>query len=198
MRLFGGVRMYELIVLSLLMRFPLHGYLIAQIANDMIGPWAKVSNGTLYPLLNRLEQTGLIARTGDAQAPEQGQSEQQARTFVITEAGRKRFYQVMMDTSSNIGDYQRVFHFKVPHLDLLQSRERLHLLNHYLNYCQACILHLKTHAANLAHEIEEDHAIFRELALQSMQHREQLWRAEMEWVNHLRTLVARHIEHEQP
>ena len=52
-----GVGMYELIILSLLMRFPLHGYLIAQIANDTIGPWAKISNGTLYPLLTRLEQS---------------------------------------------------------------------------------------------------------------------------------------------
>lgn len=182
--------MYELIVLSLLMRFPLHGYLIAQIANDMIGPWAKISNGTLYPLLNRLEQNGLIARTSDVQSLHNGQAEQQARTFTITESGRKRFYQVMMDTSSNIGDYQRIFHLKVPYLDLLQERERLHLLNHYQNYCQACILHLKTHAGNLMHEIEEDHAVFRELALQSMQHREQLWQAEVDWITQLRELVS--------
>ena len=40
-----GVGMYELIILSLLMRFPLHGYLIAQIANDMIGPWAGSATG---------------------------------------------------------------------------------------------------------------------------------------------------------
>ncbi len=51
--------MYELIVLSLLMRFPLHGYLIAQIANDTIGPWAKLSNGTLYPLLTKFRAPGL-------------------------------------------------------------------------------------------------------------------------------------------
>jgi DNA-binding PadR family transcriptional regulator len=37
--------MYELMVLSLLMRSPLHGYLIVKITNDMIGPWAKISRG---------------------------------------------------------------------------------------------------------------------------------------------------------
>lgn len=54
--------MYELIILSLLMRSPSHVYLIVKITNDQIGPWAKISSGTLYPLLTRMEQVGLIAR----------------------------------------------------------------------------------------------------------------------------------------
>ena len=59
--------MYELIILSLLMRFSLNGYAIAKIANDIIGPWAKVSNGTLYPLLTKLEKAGLIELTNGEQ-----------------------------------------------------------------------------------------------------------------------------------
>lgn len=114
--------MYELIILSLLMRFPLHGYLIAQIANDVIGPWAKISNGTLYPLLTKLEQNNLIIQAnGDHDT---AQTERSVRTFMITDTGRKRFYQLMVDTTSNIGDYQRMFHLKVPYLDLLRSRLR--------------------------------------------------------------------------
>src|SRR5690242_4198817 len=119
--------MYELIILSLLMRFPLHGYLIAHIANDIIGPWAKISNGTLYPLLTKLEQSNLIALVNDVQ--NLSQTERSTRSFTITDAGRQRFYQLMLDTTSNIGDYQRLFHLKVPYLDLLQPRERLHILN---------------------------------------------------------------------
>lgn len=52
--------MYELIILSLLMREPIHGYLISKIINDIIGPLAKVSHGWLYPRLAKLEQEGLI------------------------------------------------------------------------------------------------------------------------------------------
>ncbi len=183
--------MYELIVLSLLMRFPLHGYLIAQIANDTIGPWAKISNGTLYPLLTRLEQQGLITRVSDEQSSVQ--TEQQARTFLITDEGRKRFYQVMMDTSSNIGDYQRLFHLKVPYLDLLPSRERQHLLNHYINYCQACLLHIKTHAENLEHELvgsKGTYPLYKDLALQVMQERARLWQAEVDWTVQLGEMLA--------
>lgn len=182
--------MYELIVLSLLMRFPLHGYLIAQIANDTIGPWAKISNGTLYPLLVRLERQGFITRVNEER--QSAQTEQQARTFLITNEGRKRFHQVMMDTSSNIGDYQRLFHLKVPYLDLLTSRERQHLLNHYINYCQACLLHIKTHAENLEHELVGDkgtYPLFKELALQAMQERARLWQTEVDWTEHLRAML---------
>lgn len=182
--------MYELIILALLMRFPMHGYLIAKITNDTIGPWAKVSNGTLYPLLTRLEQSGLITRTEDE--ANTTQTERTTRTFMITEEGRKRFYRLMMDTSSNIGDYQRHFHQKVSSLDLLPYRERLHLLNHYINYCQACILHIKTEAANLVHELADNkgaNPAHRELALNIMQHRAEQWQAEVDWTLQLREKV---------
>lgn len=183
--------MYELIILSLLMRFPLHGYLIAHIANDIIGPWAKISNGTLYPLLAKLEQSNLITLVSDA--PNLSQTERSTRSFTITDAGRERFHQLMLDTTSNIGDYQRLFHLKVPYLDLLQPRERLHVLNHYLSYCQACILHNTTHADNLIHELGDDvptNLSYRTLALQLMQERSKLWQAEVEWVLQLRSMFA--------
>jgi DNA-binding PadR family transcriptional regulator len=46
--------MYELIILALLMRFPLNRYQLAKIVNEKLGPYAKLSNGTLYPLLAKL------------------------------------------------------------------------------------------------------------------------------------------------
>ena len=187
--------MYELIILSLLMRFPLHGYMIAHIANDVIGPWAKISNGTLYPLLTKLEQNNLIIQANDDH--DTAQTERSVRTFMITDIGRKRFYQLMLDTTSNIGDYQRMFHLKVPYLDLLRSRERLHVLNHYLSYSQACILHNKTQAENLMHELGDDQPsdpLYRELALQVMQERSKLWQAEVDWVQQLREKLVTHTE----
>ncbi|MBV9230671.1 MAG: PadR family transcriptional regulator [Chloroflexi bacterium] len=185
--------MYELIILSLLMRFPAHGYLIAKIANDIIGPWAKISNGTLYPLLTRLVQTGIIALTDDES--DAAQTERPARRFMITDGGRKRFYQLMMDTSSNIGDYQRIFHLKAGCLDLLPSRESLHLLNHYINYSQACILHLKTETESLIHELEDTPQ--RKLALNVMRHRAELWQAEVDWTMQLREELVSRTESEK-
>lgn len=182
--------MYELIILSLLMRFPLHGYLIVQIANDIIGPWAKISNGTLYPLLAKLEQNGLIERVKDAQGATK--IDQASRTFTLTAAGRTRFHQLMLDTSSNIGDYQRLFRLKVPYMDLIEPEERLYLLNHYVNYCQACILHMKTQAEELVHELTGSRGrnpFHRDLILEVMKHHSHLWETEVAWVHQLRDKV---------
>jgi len=190
--------MYELIILSLLMRFPSHGYLIAKIANDMVGPWTKISNGTLYPLLTRLEQTGLITRaSNELDMKKNTRPEQQGRTFMITDEGRKRFHEVMMDTTSNIGEYQRLFHLKVAFLDLLSPSDSLHLLNHYLNYCQACILHMKTHSENLVHELAEQQSAwpqFLHLAVNTMQQRARTWQSEVDWTMQLREQLVALIE----
>src|SRR5258708_28440989 len=99
--------MYELIVLSLLMRSPFHGYLIVKITNDIIGPWAKISSGTLYPLLSRMEQAGLISVVPPSSKAVPG--ERPARTFRITDAGRGRFPQAMMNMASNLGTYKNLF-----------------------------------------------------------------------------------------
>ena len=52
--------MYELMILSILIRQQAHGYLIASIINDIIGPYARLSNGRLYPLLAKLEEAGYV------------------------------------------------------------------------------------------------------------------------------------------
>ena len=177
--------MYELIVLSLLMRSPFHGYLIVKITNDMIGPWAKISSGTLYPLLTRMERAGLISTVKSESNTAPG--ERQTRTFTITEEGRKRFHSVMMDMSSNLGDYQNIFRYKMGFSDLLQPQERLLLINHYINYCQTSILHLQTEMANLTHELSglpQRH--FMENVLRVMEHIERQTQAELVWVRSLR------------
>jgi DNA-binding PadR family transcriptional regulator len=108
--------MYELIILSQLMRHPAHGYLIARIINDMIGPYARISNGRLYPLLSKLEQSRLIVPYDEGSAGRQG--DRQLRAYKITEDGQRRFHELMMDTTSNPGDYQKLFLHKAPLLDL--------------------------------------------------------------------------------
>lgn len=178
--------MYELIILSLLMRFPLHGYLMMKITNDQIGPWAKISSGTLSTILGKLEQAGLIAVL--PQDSHAANGDRRARTYTITEEGRKRFHQLMMDTSSNLGDYQKFFHHKMTYFDLLRPAERLLLLNHYMNYCQATVLHIQNEMDSLVYELAGDHAnpAFLENLLRVMKHIVEQWQAEFDWVKGIR------------
>jgi DNA-binding PadR family transcriptional regulator len=179
--------MYELIILSLLMRWPMHGYLIVKVTNDQIGPWAKISSGTLYTILNRLEQTGLIAVMPQEQERNFSRGDRHSRTFMITGEGRKRFHQIMMDTSSNLGDYQKFFYCKLGYFDLLRPNERLLLMNHYINYCQAIILHTQTEMEALVHELaDHPNPAYLENLLKLMKHIKENWQAEYEWIRSIR------------
>src|SRR3954466_11511481 len=106
--------MYELIILSLLMRGATHGYVIAGVINDVIGPFARASNSRIYPLLTQLEQRGLIAVHGEATS-DGGRT---SRAFSITKQGRARFRELMLDRSSSPREYRDVFAFKAAALDL--------------------------------------------------------------------------------
>lgn len=180
---------YELIILGLLMRWPAHGYRIAHIINDMIGPYAKLSNGRLYPLLAKLEAEGLIVACVSVESEGtsgEAKGERQLRTYEITDDGRERFHRLMMDTTSNPGEYQKLFLQKAPLLYALKPAERLHLIDHYINYCQAHVLHLTAEAEDLASR--DDTYMSQpqlEAILDVMQHKTVEWRLELDWVKSL-------------
>lgn len=191
--------MYELIILSLLIRWPMHGYLIVKVTNDQIGPWAKISSGTMYTILSRLEQSGLIAAISEDQGRKHSPGDRRSRTFMITNEGRKRFHQLMMDTSSNLGEYQKFFYYKIGYLDLLRPNERLLLMNHYINYCQATILHLQTEMESLVHELaNHPNPAYLKNLLRLMKHIEQNWQAEYEWIRGIREQELASMEALQP
>jgi DNA-binding PadR family transcriptional regulator len=189
--------MYELIILSLLMRFPLNRYQLAKIVNEKLGPYAKLSNGTLYPLLAKLEEAGFVA------APEQDESGERrnrgSRLFQITNAGRLRFEQLMLDTTSFLADYRQAFQFKVVSLDLLPVARRLYLLNHYITYCQAHVLHHTSGAETLAQELAmlpSTPPLYQERTLTVIRHRVEEWEAEAAWAMRLREEEGQRAEAE--
>jgi len=181
--------MYELMILSLLMRGSAHGYSIAKMMNDMIGPVMKVSHGSLYPKLRKLEEDGLITATEQEQDP---QGTRQVRLFTITEEGRRRFHELMMDTASNPGEYSRLFWQKACYLDCLHPAEQLELIDHYLNYCQVHQLHLKAVTKNVVESKAHYHAMpipQLELTLHALRRAAGHWQVEAEYASHLREKV---------
>lgn len=146
--------MYELIILGFLTRGPAHGYLMTKIINDMIGPFAQISHGRLYPLLAKLEASGgIVAATDDTVT----HNDRRQHTFALTDVGRERFHIVMMNTTANPGDYRTVFWHKVPFMDCIRPDERLFLIDHYLHYCQAHIFHLAHEMDDLTRQNAQQH-----------------------------------------
>ncbi|GHO70935.1 hypothetical protein KSC_098270 [Ktedonobacter sp. SOSP1-52] len=179
--------MYELLILAHLLYQPAHGYLIAKIINDMIGPYAKFSNGRLYPLLARLEENGLLV----AEEQENEHGNRPYRSYRITDKGRERFRLLMLDTTSNPGEYQKVFQQKMPFLSFLAPSERLYLIDHYLNYCQAHILHLQNEREDLHQHSSGDASYgwsqsLRDDIFEGVDHLIAHWQLEYTWAQHLR------------
>lgn len=63
---------------------PLHGYGVARRIEQISGELLSVNQGTLYPLLLRLEQEGAIASDWGA-----SENNRRARFYQLTSAGRK-------------------------------------------------------------------------------------------------------------
>ena len=92
-----------------------------------------------------------------------------------------------MDMSSNLGDYTRIFQYKVSFMDLVEQKERLLLFNHFINYCATSILHLQTERAGLAHDLSyQPNTVFLENVVTVMEHLEAQTQRELDWASELR------------
>jgi DNA-binding PadR family transcriptional regulator len=194
--------MYELVILGFLMRMPYHGYLIAKIINDMIGPFARLSNGRLYPLLAKLEQEGLISPAPEEAMPASlgPAHDRQHHSYQITDAGRQRFNELMMDTTSNPGEYRRIFWFKLPNLHFLEPAERLYLLDHYINFCQTHSGNLATESRDLERKATQMSIMSAEqldATLEAMRHIQDQWQLELDSARAWREREATKIEKQQ-
>jgi DNA-binding PadR family transcriptional regulator len=185
---------YELLILGRLMYGPYHGYMIISVLGEMVGPWQKVSAGSLYPLLRRLERDRLIV--GADPEPSTPRSRRTAHTYVITSSGRARFRTLMLDTTSSVGDYQRLFHLKVPHLEFLTPDEQAQLLEHYRDYCRAAIRHREKNTRDLRGwlaDLVEGRGIYNdsatqaglEYSIEATVHMTEQWRGELAWAERL-------------
>jgi transcriptional regulator len=75
----------DLLVLSTLQRGALHGFGIAQRIQQDSDELLRVEEGSLYPALHRLEQSGLLA--GDWRESDNGR---RARYYSLTARGRRQ------------------------------------------------------------------------------------------------------------
>jgi DNA-binding PadR family transcriptional regulator len=183
--------MYELLVLALLMHWPLYAYLIADIANHILGPWERISRGTLSSLLTKLEQAGLIALADPTQVP--FSTDRPSHVFALTPAGRERFYQLMMDTTSNQGTYQRLFRIKALHLEYISPENRLSLVDHYLSYCQMGLHYQQAQAHDFGTNPIKQSSVstfYSAVALDLMDLVSQQWQLELAWAQRLRERIV--------
>jgi DNA-binding PadR family transcriptional regulator len=175
--------MYELLVLGRLARMPMHGYMIAKVIENIIGPNRRMQWGALYPLLSRLEQEGLIRAEDDPACEGRGR-----KVYAITDPGRQRLHDLLMDTERHAGEYDTIFCHKVALFSLLSAAERLRLSRHYSVFAQQNLDHLERRCREICETYLPSDA--RADILEVMNHRISYWKGERAWAE---DLIARQL-----
>ena len=86
---------------------PLHGYGIARRIEQISGDLLTLNQGTLYPVLLKLEQEGSIASGWGA-----SENNRKARFYRLTRAGRKQLQAEAHDWEQTTAIIERFFHIK--------------------------------------------------------------------------------------
>ncbi|WP_199617659.1 PadR family transcriptional regulator [Paenibacillus alkalitolerans] len=124
--------MYELFILGELMTGDKHGYLLQDILKNAVGPFRQISSGTLYPLLSRLVENGLIRQLAD----EGKEGARPRKLYQLTETGRQRFHELMAQPLEHNAEAELLFHFKMVYFLYVPKDVRLACLEQYLKYLQ--------------------------------------------------------------
>jgi len=173
--------MYELMVLGVLARRAMHGYGIAKIIENIMGPFRRVQWGALYPVLKRLETEGAIA------AEDGHDDDGNARkVFCLTDLGRERLHDLVMDTEHHLGEYDMTFAHKVTLFFLLTPEEQLYLSRHYVVYAQQNVDHLNRKRRDV-NGVKQSHMSDEQIGLihAVMEHRAAYWQGEQAWAEAL-------------
>ncbi|MCL4514328.1 MAG: PadR family transcriptional regulator [Firmicutes bacterium] len=87
--------MIELPILGLLKEASLHGYELKRRLESIVGYFGKVSYGSLYPMLRKLEEHGQVNKIVEEQPG------QRRITYQITSEGETRFLELMRDPGAS-------------------------------------------------------------------------------------------------
>jgi DNA-binding PadR family transcriptional regulator len=185
---------YELFVLGELMTGPHHGYRLYEIIQRILGPFQRLSWGTLYPLIRRLEQQGLLvsekvhrsARSSDGRGP-------QRKVYRITETGQERFFALMLEPGDYGRDYSDMFTIKLSKFSLLSATQQFVILQQRRDYLSA----LRDHYANGTHKLKANMAISKEelpYLLQIPDYHVHKCDAELVWIESKIVSLAKEME----
>ena len=115
--------MLELAILGLLKEQPMHGYQLSRELSESLGGFWRVSYGSLYPTLRRLEREGAVEPNLQAEARGRRKT-----TYVITEKGEKLFFELLQETPHDNSTEDTRFRVRLAFFKYLPPETRIRLL----------------------------------------------------------------------
>jgi DNA-binding PadR family transcriptional regulator len=115
--------MLELAVLGLLKERPMHGYQLSRELSDSLGGLWRVSYGSLYPSLRRLEHDGAIeSEAGDERGA------RRKKVYRITPKGEQIFLELLQESPNDTQTEDARFRMRLAFFRYLPPETRIRLL----------------------------------------------------------------------
>jgi DNA-binding PadR family transcriptional regulator len=165
--------MLELAVLGLLKERSMHGYQLSKRLTDTLGGFWRVSYGSLYPTLRRLEREGAVEQIFDAQ--EVGRRK---NVYRITEKGEELFRQLLEEAGADPASEEKRFRVRLAFFKYLAPDTRIRLLERRRAFLEE---RLSTIRASLATTRER----FDTYTLSLMQHGREATEQDIAWLSGL-------------
>jgi DNA-binding PadR family transcriptional regulator len=165
--------MLELAILGLLKQQPMHGYQLSGELGESLGGFWRVSYGSLYPTLRRLERDGLVAAV-----PGESTGGRRKTVFGITEQGERAFLSQLQETPADNSSEDSRFRVRLAFFRYLPPETRIRLLERRRAFLTER-LHAIDESLRTAREGADDYA------LAVMEHGRDATDADVEWLGDL-------------
>ena len=134
--------MLELAILGLLKERSMHGYQLSKRLTDTLGGFWRVSYGSLYPTLKRLEKQGAVERVFDEQ--EVGRRK---NVYRITEDGESLFRDLLEEAGSDATGEDNRFRVRLAFFKYLAPESRIRLLERRRAFLEERLSTIRTNLA---------------------------------------------------
>jgi DNA-binding PadR family transcriptional regulator len=179
----------ELAILGLLKEQTMHGYQLSKRLADTLGAFWKVSYGSLYPALKRLEREGAVESVFPRE--EVGRRK---NVYRVTEKGEALFYDLLQEAGQESWEDNR-FRVRLAFFKYLKPETRLRLLEKRRAYLEDRLSEIKRSLRNARERIDN-------YTLSLMEHGEAATQQDIAWLDDLiraeRKQVKRDNKPERP
>jgi DNA-binding PadR family transcriptional regulator len=130
--------MIELAILGLLKEQPMHGYQLNRELSEQLGGLWRVSYGSLYPSLRRLERQGAITSV-------QGTGARRKTVYAITPEGERLFLELLEETPQENQTEDARFRVRLAFFRYLPPETRVRLLERRRQALETRLADVKAH-----------------------------------------------------
>jgi DNA-binding PadR family transcriptional regulator len=165
--------MLELAILGLLKERSMHGYQLSKRLTETLGGFWRVSYGSLYPSLRRLEKDGALEQVFDEQ-----DVGRRKNVYRITEKGEQMFLQLLEDAGHDTSTEDNRFRVRLAFFKYLAPDTRIRLLERRRVFLEERLSTIKTSLAATS-------GGFDTYTLSLMQHGRDTTEQDIDWLNGL-------------